>query len=76
MVVLHEGWMEHVLGHGVVFTSKSMYLRTVICWNDYAKLDMLRRRGTLQTIFYICITKQYLAKPHLYYQLNISKTEL
>jgi hypothetical protein len=37
--------MEHVLGHGVVFTSKSMYLHTVISWNDYAKLGMLRRRG-------------------------------
>jgi hypothetical protein len=37
--------MEHVLSHGVVFTSKSMYLCTVICWNDYAKLGMLRRRG-------------------------------
>jgi hypothetical protein len=62
--VLHEGWMEHALGHGVVFSSKSMYFRTVICLNDYAKLGMLRRRGTLQTIFHICITKQDFAKSH------------
>jgi len=30
----------------------------------------------MQTIFHLCITKNYLAKPHFSYQLNIPKTKL
>jgi hypothetical protein len=32
--------------------------------------------NTLQTFFHVCIPKKDFAKPHFYYQLNISKTEL
>jgi hypothetical protein len=44
--------------------------------NFFRTKKKTKEKSTLQTLFHLCVPKKYLAKPHFYYQLNISKTEL